>query len=176
MKKDQNMFIKLVAFLVLALCIPSVQADSPLKEIGDQLVGNWTEEGIWASDYPGVGVKGEPFTITVSCRWSAGQMAFVCEGGDGRVSWSNFYWWDAGSNQVRYIGANSGGSSEMGTITIQGKKHVWASAGTLADGRPVEYSGETLFEDTGDTRIDIGANVIDGVRSAFRDTYKRVEE
>ena len=170
------MFIKPAIFLALGLSVLSVQADSPLKQLGDRLVGNWTEEGIRASDYTGISVKGESFTITVSCRWSAGQVALLCEGGDSRVGWLNFYWWDAGSKQVRFISVNSGGNSYMGTIAIQGKKHVWVSTGTLADGRPVEYSGETLFENNGETRTDLCANVIDGVRSEFRDTYKRVRE
>ena len=46
LKKDQKMFIKLAALLALALFIPAAQASNPLIKIGEQLIGNWTEQNI----------------------------------------------------------------------------------------------------------------------------------
>lgn len=51
---------------------------------------------------------------------------------------------------------------------------VWASARSFADGRRVEYRGETIFQDNGNTRIEAGATILNGVRNEFRATYKRV--
>ena len=69
---------------------------------------------------------------------------------------------------------DSGGNYAEGTISKQGAKLVWASAGSLRDGRKVEYKGETTFEDNGNTRIETGATILGGVRNEFRDVYKRV--
>jgi hypothetical protein len=57
------------------------QAGTPLKDVGDLLVGRWTGEGTYAADYPGLGKKGEKFTSAYTCRWVSGQAAIECEGG-----------------------------------------------------------------------------------------------
>ena len=166
----------LAALLALAVTQATApQTANPLKDVGDVLVGKWTGEGIYAADYPGIGKKGEKFTSTMTCRWTAGQAALACEGGENSKSTGiTLYWWDAGSKQVRYAGANSGGNSDQGTIAKQGAKLVWASVGAFADGRRVEYKGETLLQDNGNTRIEVGATILGGARNEFRDTYKRV--
>ena len=168
--------IVLVALLAVAVSASPVpqQAGTPLKDVGDLLVGRWTGEGIYAADYPGIGKKGEKFTSTITCRWVAGQAAVQCEGVENKSMWTTFFWYEAVSKQVKYVDANSGGNYAEGTITKQGAKLVWASAGSLADGRRVEYKGETLFQDNGNTRIEIGATILNGVRNEFRDTFKRV--
>jgi hypothetical protein len=168
--------IALVALLAVALSASPApqQAGTPLKDIGDLLIGRWTGEGIYAADYPGIGKKGEKFTSTHTCRWIAGQAAIGCEGVENKNTWTAFYWWDPGSKQVKYVGVNSGSNCHEGTITKQGAKLVWASAGSFADGRRVEYKGETTFQDNGNTQIEAGATILNGVRNEFRDTYKRV--
>ena len=168
--------IVLVALLAVAVWASPApqQAGTPLKDVGDILVGRWTGEGIYAADYPGIGKKGEKFTSTITCRWVAGQAAVQCEGVENKTTWTAFYWWDAGSKQVKTLGVNSGGNYDEGTITKQGTKLVYASAGSFADGRRVEYKGEMTFQDNGNTRIDTGATILNGVRNEFRDTYKRV--
>ena len=165
--------VALLAVTVSASAAPQ-QVGTPLKDIGDLIIGRWTGEGIYAADYPGVGKKGEKFTSTVTCRWVAGQAAVQCEGVENKTTWTTFYWYDALSKQVKYVDANSGGNYAEGTMTKQGAKLVWASAGILADGRQVAYKGETTFQDNGNTRIETGATILNGVRNEFRDTYKRV--
>jgi hypothetical protein len=165
--------IALLAVTVSASPAPQ-QVGTPLKDIGDLIVGRWTGEGIYAADYPGIGKKDERFTSTITCRWIAGQAAIECEGVENKSTWTAFYWWDAASKQAKYVGVNSGGNYDQGTITKQGAKLVWASAGSFADGRRVEYKGETAFQDNGNTRIETGAVILNGVRNEFRDTYKRV--
>lgn len=151
-------------------------APMPLNDIGLLLVGSWTGEGVFAADYPGVGKKGEKFTSTVTCRWTAGRAAIACEGKDNQATWSAMYWWDAGAKVVRTVAVNSGGNFDQGTVAKEGAKLVWSSTGSFADGRRVEYKGETLFQDDGKTRIEAGATILGGVRSEFRDTYKRVDK
>ena len=168
--------IVLVALLAVAVSASPApqQVGTPLKDIGDLIIGHWTGEGIYAADYPGIGKKGEKFTSTVTCRWVAGQAAVQCEGVENKTTWTTFYWYDALSKQVKYVDANSGGNYAEGTMTKQGAKLVWASAGSLADGRQVAYKGETTFQDNGNTRIETGATILNGVRNEFRDTFKRV--
>jgi hypothetical protein len=168
--------ISLVALLGVAVsAFPAPQqVGTPLKDIGDLIIGHWTGEGVYAADYPGIGKKGEKFTSTVTCRWVAGQAAVQCEGVENKTTWTTFYWYDVPSKQVKYVDAHSGGNYAEGTMTKQGAKLVWASAGSFADGRRVEYKGETTFQDNGNTRIETGGTILKGVRNEFRDTYKRV--
>ena len=150
------------------------QASSPsLQAVGDMLVGNWTGEGVFAADYPGVGKKGEKFTATQTCKWAAGKSALACEGRANQSSWTGLTLWDPAAKQVRTMSVDSAGEFDQGIISKQGDKLVWSSTGHFADGRLVEYKGETLFQDNGNTRIEAGATVLAGVRSEFRDTYKK---
>jgi len=48
---------------------------------------------------------------------------------------------------------------------------VWASAGSFADGRRVEYKAETTFQENGNTRIEAGAVILNNLRNEYRDTY-----
>lgn len=169
------MFVKSCAVFVLAIAAAPTHAAAPLEDYSNLLVGDWTEEGIYAADYPGIGKKGEKFTVTVGCRWTAGRSAIACEGRDARRDWTSLYWWDAGSKQIRSVDANSGGNSDICTTAKQGAKYLWTCAGSFADGRPVKYEGQTLVEDGGNTRIDVGATILEGSRSEFRDTYRRVK-
>ena len=83
------------------------------------------------------------------------------------------YWWDAAAEQIKTVGVNSGGNHDEGTIEKQGAKLVWESSGSFADGQRVQYKGETIFEDNGNTKINVGATILDGVRNEFRDVYRR---
>jgi len=153
---------------------PRSGAATPLKDIGDLIVGKWTGEGTYSADYPGVGKKGEKFTSTSTCRWTAGQAAITCEGRENTSTWTSLYWWDSGSKEIKVIGVNPGGNFDVGTIAKQGAKLVWASAGSFADGRRVEYKYEVTFQDNGNTRVETGATILAGVRNEFREIYKRV--
>jgi hypothetical protein len=168
--------IVLVALLAVAVSASPVpqQAGTPLKDVGDLLVGSWTGEGTYAADYPGLGKKGEKFTSTYTCRWVSGQAAIECEGVLNKSTSATFYWWNAGSKQVKYIGMDSSGRCREGTITKQGAKLAWEAAGSFADGRRFEAKGESTFQDNGNTRIEAGAVILNGVRNEYRDTYKRV--
>jgi hypothetical protein len=170
--------IALAAILVLTVSVSTTaqQAATPLKDVGDLLVGDWTGEGIWAADYPGFGKKGDRFTSTHTCRWAVGAAVLECEGSAGGPTWKSIHWWDAASEQVKMAGVNSGGNWDQGTIAKQGAKLVWETSGSFSDGQAVQYKGETLFEDNGDTQIVVGATILDGVPSEFRDVYKRVRD
>ncbi|MBA7691334.1 hypothetical protein ES703_99877 [subsurface metagenome] len=168
--------IAVAALFAVALSVSPIpqQVGSPLKDVGDLIVGEWTGEGIYAADYPGVGKKGEPFTSTHTCQWTAGEAAVACEGSGSGSTWTALYWWDAGAKQVMYVGVNSGGNYDQGTFAKKGAKLVWESSGYFADGQPVTFKGETIFEDDGDTQIAVGATILDGAPSEFRDIYRRV--
>lgn len=170
----QRRLVRLIVAAVSMSTLASAQGSSGLGDVGSLIVGDWTGEGIYAADYPGVGKKGEKFTTTHSCRWAAGRAAISCEGTWGNTPWVGSYWWDPVAKQVRSLRVNSGGNYDQGTISKQGPKLVWASAGSFSDGRNVEYRGETVFENNGNSFIDIGATILGGVRNEFRDTFKRV--
>jgi len=159
---------------VLAQTPAPQQAATPLKDIGDLLVGNWTGEGTYAADYPGLAKKGEKFTSTSTCRWVAGKAAIECEGVSNKSIGATFYWWNAASKQVKYVGMDSSGRCREGTITKQGTKLVWEAVGIFADGRRYEGKGEATFQDNGNTRIETGTVILNGVQNEYRDTYKRV--
>jgi hypothetical protein len=150
------------------------QSASPLQDVGELLVGRWTGEGVYAADYPGVGRKGEEFTTTHTCGWVAGGAAIRCEGSHNETTWTGLYWWDAAAMEIKTVGVNSGGNWAEGTISKQGTSLVWASSGSFSDGRKVEYKGETTFQDNGNTYVETGATILDGVSNEFSDTYKRV--
>jgi len=171
-----NILISLTTLLALALPASSgqQQENTPLQEVGDLIVGEWTGEGIWAADYPGFGKKGDRFTGTETCRWLVGQAAIGCEGAAGGSAWTSLFWWDPVAKQIMTVGVNSGGNHDKGTIMKQGAKLVWESSGSFADGQLVQFKGETIFEDNGNTKIQVGATILDGVRNEFRDIYKRV--
>ena len=150
------------------------ESASPLQDVGELIIGSWTGEGVYAADYPGIGKKGETFTSTHTCGWVAGKAAIGCEGTVGQSTWTSLYWWDAGAKQIKYVGLNSGGGWAEGSVSKQGAKLVWASSGSLGDGQHVEFKGETTFQDDGNTYIENGATILDGVPSEFSDTFKRV--
>src|SRR5262245_21406823 len=54
-------------------------SNNPLKEFGDAYVGRWIAEIIWATDYPGVGKKGEKVTGYEVIRWTADGKALEAE-------------------------------------------------------------------------------------------------
>lgn len=171
-----KILIALAALLAVALSASPTpqQAGTPLKDVGDLIVGRWMAEVTWAVDYPGIGKKGEKVTGYNVCRWIVDRTAIECEWLLGETTGKAIYWWDAASKQVKVFGLDSGGNWDEGTISKQGPKLVVASSGSFADGRRVEYKWETTFQDNGNTRINTGATILGGVRNEFRDTYKRV--
>lgn len=177
MSKRPVMFV--VSLVIIAAASGTVvvgrqRTAAPLQTVGELLVGSWTGQGVYAADYPGVGKKGDKFTNTLTCRWVAGTAALACEGKSNQATWTSLLYWDAGAKQIRTVGVNAGGNFDQGTVSKQGDKLVWASAGSFADGRPVEFKYETTFQDNGNTRIEAGATILGGARSEFRDTYKKV--
>jgi hypothetical protein len=161
--------------IVLALPVRShAQTPAPLKQVGDMIVGRWMGEVTWAVDYPGVGRKGEKVTSYSVCRWTADNMGIECEDLSGKATGKSLVWYDASAKIVRQAGFDSGGNWSMGTLTPKGTTLVFESAGSFADGRKVQYKGETTFQDGGNTQIAVGATILDGKRNEFRDVAHRV--
>lgn len=171
-----KILVSTAVFVAVSLSASSgpQQNDTPLKDVGDLIIGEWSGEGIYAADYPGVGKKGERFTSAHTCAWIVDQAAIRCDGTGFATSSTSLFWWDAASKQVKNVGVNSGGNYSEGTVAKKGTKLVWESSGSFADGQRVTYKGETTFEDDGNTQISVGATILDGVRNEFRDVYKRV--
>ena len=151
-------------------------AANPLMEYGDAVIGRWLADVTWATDYPGVGKKGEKVSGYAVYRWTADGMGIEEEFVAGKVSGRSLAVWDAGAKQIRMFGVNSGGNYSQGTISKQGAKFVGAEAGSLSDGRKVEYKWEITFEDGGNTLISAGATIINGVSNPYRDVFRRVSK
>ena len=145
-----------------------------LDELGDLLIGRWRWEINLATDYPGVGKKGDKVAGYETCRSMADRTAIECEFLFGKATETWFFWWDASSKRIKSLGLDSGGNWYEGTISKQGTKLVWMVSGSFADGRPAQVESETTFEDNGDTRVIAGATIVGGVRNEFRDVGRRV--
>lgn len=148
--------------------------DTPLSELGDLIVGRWMIEVTWAVDYPGRGKKGEKVTGFDICDWVVDKTAIKCEGYAGETTGISLYWWDAESKSLKIVGLDSGGNWSEGTIAKTGSKLEASSSGNFADGRRVKYEWETTFANGGNTRVETGATILNGVRNEFRDVYERV--
>ena len=148
--------------------------DTPLKEVGNLLIGRWMSEITWAVDYPGIGKKGEKVTGYTVYRWIADGTAIECEWYAGKTTGKVLWGWDASSKQIKIFGLDSGGRWDEGTISKQGSKFVGTSAGSFMDGQRVDYKWEMTFQDDGNTLIETGATILAGVRNEFRDVFKRV--
>ena len=154
---------------------PAVKTSAPrLQELGDLLIGRWTSDVTWAVDYPGLGKKGEKVTGFDVWRWTADGAALESDWLGGATSGRTLMWWDASAKQIRTLDVDSGGNWAQGTITKQGTKWKWTTAGAFSDGRRVEYESEMTFPDIGQSRINAGATILEGVRNEFRDAFKRV--
>ena len=149
-------------------------AIAPLKDLGDLLVGRWLADITWAVDYPGLGKKGDKVVGYELWKWSADSKALECDWLLGATTGKSFMWWDAATKQIRSLDVDSGGGGAQGTITRQGAKWVSMSAGSLADGHHVDYQSEITFPDNGQSRINAGATILNGVRNEYRDVFKRV--
>lgn len=162
------------AAVVLVAAPAPKQASTALQELGDLLVGRWKSDVTWAVDYPGLGKKGEKVVGFDVWKRTADRAALECDWLLGDTCGRTLLWWDASTKQIRTLDVNSGGNWAQGTVTKQGTKWVWATAGSFADGRRVEYQSETTFADNGGSRVDAGATILEGVRNEFRDVFRRV--
>ena len=45
--------------------------------IGTRHIGTWIGSGVYSTDFPGVAKKGEKFTTTSTCIWTAGRSAIL---------------------------------------------------------------------------------------------------
>ena len=160
--------------VALAAAPAPKQPTTALQELGDLLVGRWTSDVTWAVDYPGLGKKGEKVMGFDVWKRVADGAALECDCLLGATCGRTLLWWDASTKQIRTLDVNSGGNWAQGTVTKQGTKWVWATAGSFADGRRVEYQSESTFSDNARSRVDAGATILDGVRNEFRDVFTRV--
>lgn len=138
------------------------------------LVGTWTGEGVYAADYPGVGKKGEKFTTTFTCRWTAGRAAIACEGKDTHATWTSLYFWNPATKQIRVSGVDSGGNYDEGTVVVNGKTMTYATAGHFADGQKVEYQRSSSYEQNGSIEAFTGKTILKGIASPFDGSFKKV--
>jgi hypothetical protein len=71
---------------------------------------------------------------------------------------------------------DSGGNFDEGIGSIETDKLVWKSFGSFADGRPVKFEWTTTFADNGNTQVHAGFVTVDGARSRFSYSVKRVAQ
>ena len=147
------------------------------QAFGMRHVGTWVGTGVYSTDFPGVAKKGEKFTTTSTCSWTAGRSAILCQGVEGVERKENgvqLIYWDPAKKKLRLTVVDSGGNFDQGTGSIEAGGLEWASFGNFADGRAVEYKWKTTFSDDGNTHVHTGFVEVNGVRTNFSDTLKRV--
>ena len=147
--------------------------------IGMRHIGTWVGSGVYSTDFPGVAKKGEKFTTTSTCIWTAGRSAILCqdvEGNERKENSLQLIYWDPAKKKLRMTLVDSGGNFDEGIGLIEGDKLVWESVGNFADGRPVKFQWNTTFKDKGNTQVHAGSVTVDGKRSYFSYAVRRVRK
>lgn len=175
----KNRFLTSIATAIIALSLVGsafgqTKTPTPLKEIGDVLVGRWTSEVVWAVDYPGLGKKGEKVMGYETMNWIIDGQALEGNWITGKTIGKFIIWWDASREQIKVLSLDSSGRTSEGTITKKGRTFIGKASGSFNDGRKVSYEWKTSLQDNGNTRIESGATILNGVRNEFRDVFKRV--
>ena len=140
-------------------------------------IGTWTGSGTYSTDFPGVAKKGESFTTTSTCKWTANRSAVLCQGSEGAEKKENgvqLIYWDPSTKELRMTLVDSGGNFDQGTGSNKGNKTIWKSSGRFADGRPARFDWTTTFSENGNTQIHAGYVTVDGARNSFSYSVKRV--
>lgn len=140
-------------------------------------IGTWVGSGVYSTDFPGVAKKGDKFTTTSTCSWTAGRSAILCQGVEGVERKENgvqLIYWDPAKKKLRMTLVDSGGNFDQGIGSIETDKLVWQSVGNFADGRPVKFEWTTTFGDNGNTQFHAGFVIVHGARSRFSYSVKRV--
>lgn len=171
------------AFLAvgLSVAVPSsrVEAGDSLTEfqsVGMRYIGTWVGSGVYSTDFPGVAKKGDQFTSTSTCSWTAARSAILCQGVEGIERKENgvqLIYWDPARKKLRMTLVDSGGNFDQGTGSIEADKVVWKSVGKFADGRPVRFEWTTTFSNNGNTQVHSGFVTVDGAKSNFSYAVKR---
>jgi len=147
------------------------------QAFGMRHVGTWVGTGVYSTDFPGVAKKGEMFTTTSTCSWTAGRSAILCQGVEGVERKENgvqLIYWDPAKKSLRMTLVDSGGNFDQGIGSIDGDNLLWKSVGNFADGRPVKFEWKTAFSDDGNTMVHSGFITVNGARSYFSYSVKRV--
>ena len=172
----------LAGSLVALAATSGARADNSSLEfqvIGRRHIGTWIGSGVYSTDFPGVAKKGEKFTSTSTCIWTAGRSAILCQDVEGNESKENglqLIYWDPAMKKLRMTLVDSGGNFDQGIGSIEGDKLVWESVGNFADGRPVKFQWNTTFKDDGNTQVHAGSVTVDGKRSYFSYAVKRLSK
>lgn len=147
--------------------------------VGTRYIGTWVGSGTYSTDFPGVAKKGDPFTSTSTCSWTAARSAILCQGVEGIERKENgvqLIYWDPAKKKLRMTLVDSGGNFDQGTGSIEADKVVWKSVGRFADGRPVRFEWTTTFSNNGNTQVHSGFVTVDGAKSNFSYSVKRVTQ
>ena len=154
---------------------PSVE----FQAVGRRHVGTWVGSGVYSTDFPGVAKKGDRFTTTSTCSWTAGRSAILCqgvEGVEGKENGIQLIYWDPAKKKLRMTLVDSGGNFDEGIGSIETDKVVRQSFGSFADGRPVKFEWTTTFAENGNTQVHAGYVTVDGAKSRFSYSVKRVAQ
>ena len=149
------------------------------QAVGMRHVGTWVGSGVYSTDFPGVAKKGDKFTTTSTCSWTSGRSAILCQGVEGVERKENgiqLIYWDPAKKKLRMTLVDSGGNFDQGIGSIETDKLVWQSVGNFADGRPVKFEWTTTFTDNGNTQVHAGFVTVDGAKSRFSYSVKRVAQ
>ena len=154
-------------------------ASMEFQAFGMRHIGTWAGSGVYSTDFPGVAKKGDKFTTTSTCSWTAGRSAILCQGVEGVERKENgiqLIYWDPAKKKLRMTLVDSGGNFDQGIGSIETDKLVWQSFGNFADGRPVKFEWTTTFADNDNTQVHTGFVTVDGARSRFSYSVKRVTQ
>lgn len=117
--------MKLIKSLLLVLVVAALPAfgqqftREDFREYCQMMSGRWVGDVTWDADWPGMGKRGEKVTAYGEIRLAEDGHALVGRffGGAGSWSWTTLY--DAGAQQIRTTGVDSGGT--VWSIVVQKK-------------------------------------------------------
>lgn len=166
----------------LSVAVPGSRATAgdsltEFQAVGMRYVGTWVGSGTYSTDFPGVAKKGDQFSSTSTCSWTAARSAILCQGVEGIERKENgvqLIYWDPAKKKLRMTLVDSGGNFDQGIGSVQADKVVWKSVGKFADGRQVRFEWTTTFTNNDNTQSHSGFVTVDGVKSNFSYAVKRV--
>lgn len=167
--------IAVTFFLGSQVCAAQHASKADFDAWAAGIAGRWIGEVTWVADFPGLGKQGEKITAYSEIHAEAGGNAIVGRfyGGAGTGRWITVY--DADAQQIRNVGADSGGRSWHCSIFRQGSQWKSMCTGSFGDGTKTEGDYTLTISDNGDTHTWTGDTMIGGEAvDPLHDVFRRV--
>jgi hypothetical protein len=160
---------------VMVAALATASAETPLSELGDLLVGQWTGQASLIDHVPESGDAREKVAAELTYCWVTEGKVLKGEWKRGPVSASWLLMWDPAAQVIKATGGRSDGNAWQGVIIKKGNEWIEETEGVLDDGSKVTSRFVTLFQNDNTQIIWEGEFSIDGEKQeSIRDVYHKV--